>query len=161
MAAQATSAPAPKPKGFKPGVAATWGIAIISVLLIVIACIWLFGGKKKVASTDAPAVSVVQKPIDVPTLGPVVKSFTDADCGKSFEVALSFGERATFSGMCPIIGADVTDGAMLFRYQNGRTHLIMPYATSPIRDSAVISVTGASTIKASYKVKFGSLLNQK
>lgn len=139
---------------------ATFGIIALSLVIIVgMGGIWLFGGKssKSPTSTSTPTASVAQRPVDVPSLGPVVRSFTDADCGKNREITLSFGERATFSGMCPIIHADVTDGAMLFRYQNGKTHLMMPYATSPIRDSAMISVTGASTVKASYLVKFGPL----
>lgn len=167
MATSASTSPSRAKPTKKGGIGKIFGVVIILMLIVGVVgllIVWVasyFSDSSPSATSTTPTVTVVQKPIDVPTLGPVVKSFTDADCGKSFEVALSFGERATFSGMCPIIGADVTDGAMLFRYQNGRTHLIMPYATSPIRDSAVISVTGASTIKASYKVKFGSLLNQK
>lgn len=158
MATSASTSPTTAKPAKKGGIGKIFGVVIgvmlaagVAGLLILWVASYLSDGPSGVTPTGA----VVQKPVDVPSLGTVVKSFTDADCGKTREVALSFGERATFSGNCPILDANVTDGAMLFRYQSGSTFLSMPYATSNIRNSALISVTGASNIKATYKVRFG------
>ena len=104
--------------------------------------------------TAPGSVAGTVDPINMASQGAIVRSITDADCGKIVTVTLRFGERMTrYTPSCGMPNQDVRDGAVDLYYENGQKLTVQANGRIPSSPSSVSVVTGRSNIPAVYEFK--------